>query len=104
MAILHIGLFFSDHLLFLTDLPAGISETQKEPDVTLKTELYLHDGSSRLRKRQPKKKLIAEAPPECRIMSLTSFPLSELYNPSERYRFVSSHHFIAAGCSDGIIR
>lgn len=90
-------------MLFLTDLTAGISETQKEPDVTLKAELYLHDGSSRLRKRQPKKKL-AEAPPECRIMSLTSFPLSELYTPSERYSFVSSHHFIAAGCSDGMIR
>ena len=82
---------------------AGFPEAHKEPDVTLKAELYLHDGSSRLRKRQPKKKL-AETPPECRIMSLTSFPLSELYAPSGRYSFVSSHHFIAAGCSDGMIR
>lgn len=93
------------HVIIMCGFTTGIPEVQNEPDVTLKAELFLHNSSSRPRKRKRKRKPDErEAPPECRVMSLTSFPLSKLYMSSERQSFIDSHHYVGAGCSDGMIR
>lgn len=69
---------------------------------TLEAELYIHEdpGSSRrkMRKKKPKGPGAESLLPECRIMALTSLPLCQVVDRD------TDRHYVAAGCSDGIIR
>lgn len=69
--------------------------------VSLEAELSLIHTVS----KKPKKAKFSydsDALPECRIMSLTSFPLSSTVSSS--FEAALDCHYIAAGCSDGLIR
>ncbi len=60
-------------------------------------EIYLHDPVKRKVKFEPRGTDVA---PECRVMSLASFPLAEVLPGCD-----SDHsHYVAAGCSDAIVR
>ena len=65
--------------------------------VGLDKELYLHEPVKKKIKFQSSG---AEVAPECRVMSLTSFSLLEVFRQSD----VCHSHYVAAGCSDGVIR
>ena len=64
-------------------------------------ELFLHDCPSRLKRRRAKFSS-TELPPECRVMSLSSFPLTSCVT-GDLHSLVD-HHYVAAGCSDALIR
>ena len=72
-------------------------------EATLEAELSVHEDPSRhgRRKRRKKKPIRPGAGsliPECRIMALTSLPLSLVVEED------THNHYVAAGCSDGVIR
>ena len=88
----------------------GGLESENGEDVTLEAELYLHRDSLKPGRGKGKAKhkgLTSELPPECRVMALVSFPLSELCI-SDMERGICPHasalHYVAAGCSDAVIR
>ena len=75
----------------------------EDMEVGLKTGLFLHEGKGKGRKQRAKfKPLNPDVPPECRVMSLTSFPLNCVLGDQN----VASRalHYVAAGCSDALIR
>ena len=85
-----------------------VSDVEDGTQVALEAELWIHDdpgrhGSSqrgRQRRRRRGKGLGAESLlPECRIMALTSLPL-----PGQTGVSSTAQHYVAAGCSDGVIR
>lgn len=63
-------------------------------------ELYLHDPVKKKIKFEPSG---VEVPPECRIMSLASYSLTEVFPVSQKDHILHCHH-VAAGCSDAVIR
>lgn len=73
-------------------------------DTTLEAELFLHDGPSRLRRRRAKFSSAAELPPECRVMSLSSFPLTCCVADDRDAHSLVGYHYVAAGCSDALVR
>ena len=79
---------------------AGV--TDKELDVSLNAELFLHDVPSFSRRRKLKSSNV-ELPPECRVMSLTAFPLATLLETGDALS-LSCHHYVAVGCSDAVVR
>ena len=72
--------------------------------MTLEAELSIHDepavdGRVKIKRKKKLKGPGAESLlPECRIMALTSLPLTQVLNLD------SGSHYVAVGCSDGIIR
>lgn len=72
-------------------------------EVGLKTGLFLHEGKDKTRKQRAKfKPLNPDVPPECRVVSLASFPLNSVLEcPSVVSQGL---HYVAAGCSDAKIR
>ena len=69
----------------------------------LDSELFLHgDIKDKKRKKQMAKfkPLSPDIPPECRIIGLTSFPLSHVFQGA----LSLSLHYVACGCSDSVIR
>ncbi len=79
-------------------------------EASLAAELFLNetfDSKMTRRKRQRSKfePRDSSVPPECRIMSLTSFPLSEVFPaPQDGQCNLHGCHYVALGCSDAIIR
>ena len=73
-------------------------------DTTLEAELFLHDNPSRLRRRRAKLSSATELPPECRVMSLSSFPLTCCVAGDRDEHSLVGCHYVAAGCSDALIR
>ena len=73
-------------------------------DTTLEAEMFLHDDSSRLRRRRAKFSSAAELPPECRVMSLSSLPLICCVAGDRDAQSLAGCHYVAAGCSDALIR
>jgi hypothetical protein len=73
-------------------------------DTTLEAELFLHDNSSRLKRRKAKFSSAAELPPECRVMSLSSFPLTSCVAGDRDANSLVGYHYVAVGCSDALIR
>ena len=77
-------------------------------DVVLEAELSIHDvddpngGGCRKkarRRRRGKGPGAESLLPECRIMALTSLPLPRAVEDG-----ATDGHYVAAGCSDGVIR
>lgn len=67
--------------------------------MTLEAEFSIHQDRSKKKKRkQPKRPGAETLFPECRIMTLTSLPLSRIIDED------IGRHYVAAGCSDGIVR
>lgn len=80
-----------------------VSGGEEDFEVSLDSELFLHgDIKDKKRKKQMARfrPLGPEVPPECRIMGLTSFPLSDVFQGDS---FLSLH-YVAGGCSDAVIR
>ena len=77
---------------------------QEDVDITLDAELYLHDDPQRPRRHRPDKLSSAELPPECRVMSLSSFPLTSLLASDGDTHSLNGYHYLAVGCSDALIR
>ena len=75
-----------------------------EDNNTLEAELFLHDDPSRLRKHRAKLSGVAELSPECRVMSLSSFPLTHCVSGDRDALSLVGYHYVAAGCSDALIR
>ena len=78
-------------------------------EVGLKTGLFLHEERHKHRKQRVKfKPLDPEVPPECRVMSLTSFPLASVLACQEKEEGQAATsqtlHYVAAGCSDAAVR
>jgi WD40 repeat protein len=75
-----------------------------EPEVHLEAELSIHDDMDSHQRRKGKRRRRGRGPgaeslvPESRIMALTSLPLSPVVDGAP------GRHYVAAGCSDGIIR
>ncbi|XP_065883613.1 tRNA (34-2'-O)-methyltransferase regulator WDR6-like isoform X2 [Dysidea avara] len=70
------------------------------PVLSLLTEQYLHEMTEKQKRKLQKKSPLVPTPPECRVMSLTTFPLlfaNNLVAPSSTF-------CIIAGCSDSVIR
>lgn len=68
-------------------------------EVTLEAELSIHHDPSKPARRRKKPSPAADSLlPECRVMALVSFPLSEVTEKD------TPEHYMAAGCSDGVIR
>lgn len=84
--------------------------SEKDAEVSLDAELSLHeDTNAKKWKRGKFKRLDPDVLPECRVMSLTCFPLSEVYpdhdpNHREQDDWVLGRHYLAIGCSDAVIR
>lgn len=81
----------------------GAEAWTKEDDfgVCLDAGLFLCDDAGRVRRKKKRgkfKPLGSEVLPECRVMALTSFPLSEVGCD------LQTLHYVAAGCSDALIR
>lgn len=87
----------------------------EDVQVSLNAELFLHEDVNARRKQKQRAKfkpLNPEVLPECRIMSLTSFPLSVVSPTStgmlslrgDQIATPKGLHYVAAGCSDAIIR
>lgn len=72
----------------------------KKVEASLDGELYLHKPVKKKVKFEPRG---VEVPPECRIMSLTSFSLTEVFTVCQQADVVHCHH-VAAGCSDAVTR
>lgn len=72
--------------------------------MVLESELSIHDDLDTDQRRKAKRRKRKKGPgaeslvPECRIMTLTSLPLTQLMDGAD------GQHYVAAGCSDGIIR
>lgn len=75
-------------------------------EVCLDAGLYLCDDAQirRRKKRSKFKPLGSEVLPECRVMALTSFPVHEVYSCSSLPNLGHTYHYVAAGCSDALIR
>ena len=75
-----------------------------ELEVHLEAELSIHDDMDSHQKRKGKRRRRGRGPgaeslvPESRIMALTSLLLSPVVDGAPGW------HYVAAGCSDGIIR
>ena len=69
-------------------------------DVSLQSELYIHNNTTRPIRHKQRKRLASSPTPECRITCLSSLSLSEVYGCDRG----TVSHYVAAGCSDGIIR
>ena len=70
------------------------------------SELFLHETTIKRKKQKVKfEPRDPETPPECRVMCLTSFPLNEMF-PGIVFEEdkVCDCHYVAAGCSDAVIR
>ena len=67
-----------------------------EPIVSLQCEYNLLGLSTHQKSRKKRKQLIIG--PECRVMTLTAFPFSEVITDEDNAILV------AAGCSDGVTR
>jgi WD40 repeat protein len=83
---------------------SGVSSRAGGPEVTLEAELSIHNDAGchkgmKLRRKKPKGPGAKSLLPECRIMALTSLPLSQVVDDEDAGR-----HYVAAGCSDGIVR
>ena len=72
----------------------------------LLSDMFLHEPQTHhhTRGRWRRKNVAFKADPECRVMSLTTFPLPALYGPSGHQNLLTGKHYLAVGCSDGIIR
>lgn len=77
-----------------------------DTEVCLDTGLFLCDDvqEKKRKKRSKFKPLGADVLPECRVMALSSFPLHEMYSGSSQADLVHTLHYVAAGCSDALIR
>ena len=65
----------------------------------MEAELSIHHDHSKPARRKKKPSPGADSLlPECRVMTLVSFPLSEVTEEN------TPEHYVAAGCSDGAIR
>ena len=81
-------------------------------EASLGAELHLHGKQGAARRRHKASQQPATGfPPECRVMSLAAAPLSDLTpssSSSSSSSFPSSSsgclHYLAVGCSDGIVR
>ena len=84
----------------MDDVLNVVSESGSE--ATLEAELSVHEDPSRYSRRKRRKKPVRPGAesliPECRIMALTSLPLSLVVEED------THNHYVAAGCSDGVIR
>ncbi len=80
---------------------ADVPSEHLSADVTLEAELYVHEHTTKLRRKTTKAPAAERATPECRIMALCTFPLSAVYTAS---RESTALYYIAVGCSDGLIR
>lgn len=69
----------------------------------LETGLFLCDNKKR-KKRSYKRPFGSDVLPECRVMALTSFPLHKVYSCSSEANQLCPLHYVAAGCSDALIR
>lgn len=78
-----------DPLRLLSELIvcAGCGPSELKERVELCGEVFLHNKHGSRRQRSK------DSQPECRVMSLAALPLS-----------TPPYHYLAAGCSDGIIR
>ena len=73
------------------------------PVLSLLTEQYLHEMTEKQKRKLQRKTPLVPTPPECRVMSLTTFPLlfaSNLVPPS----WINPMFCVIAGCSDSVIR
>lgn len=91
-----------DSLTRLFLVPLATTQ-EEEIDVTLEAELFLHNDLMRQRRRRPKLS-DAELPPECRVMSLSSFPLTSFVAGGGDTHSYRGYHYVAAGCSDAVVR
>ena len=79
----------------------GGSHSNHSPTLVLQTEMTLHLLSERQRRKlQRHTHPRTLPPPDCRIMSLTSFPTSLI----EGFSSVNHLHCVIAACSDSILR
>ena len=78
--------------------------TQDRVDVTLDAELFLHDDSLKPRRHRRNKSPCDDLPPECRAMSLSSFPLTSAVVSDVDTHSLTGYHYVAVGCSDAMIR
>ena len=81
----------------------GSGESDEGPEVTLEAEMSIHDDPDvrrrgKIRRKKPKGPGAKSLLPECRIMALTSLPLAQVLDED------LGRHYVAVGCSDGIIR
>ena len=78
----------------------GSGETDEGPEVILEAEMSIHDDPDvrRRGRKKPKGPGAQSLLPECRIMALTSLPLAQVLDED------LGRHYVAVGCSDGIIR
>ena len=89
---------------FVAMLIVGEVSGGDELEVHLEAELSIHDDMDSHQKRKGKRRRRGRGPgaeslvPESRIMALTSLPLSPVVDGAPGW------HYVAAGCSDGIIR
>ena len=67
--------------------------------MSLDAELYLHEPVKKKREVKFGPRGV-EVPPECRVMSLTSFSLTEISQDAS----VLYYHYLAVGCSDTFLR
>lgn len=91
-------------LLIINTFMLRIVHIQEDVDITLDAELYLNDDPQRPRRHRCNKLSGAELPPECRVMSLSSFPLTSLVASDGDAHSLNGYHYVAAGCSDALIR
>ncbi len=78
------------------------SSAGKEYEVCLEAGMFLNEDVTVKKKKRAKfKPLSSDVLPECRVMALTSFPLSVVYSAGLQLQKL---HYVATGCSDALIR
>ena len=83
------------------EIQEGGYHSNHSPILVLQSEITLHLLSERQRRKlQRHSHPSTPPPPDCRIMSLTSFPLSVIEGLSSS----SNLHCVVAACSDSILR
>ena len=73
------------------------------PVLTLLGERFLHDMTEKQKRKHQRKTPLVPTPPECRVMSLTSFPLLFEKSPVVP-SWMNAVYCVIVGCSDSIIR
>ena len=97
--------------MYIHTYTANGAPAEESVEVMLNAELFVHESHPTLATHHRKKRRKKQRGrgggggegtegylPECRIMALTSLPLSEVTGEDNHT------HFLAAGCSDGLVR
>ena len=96
----------------LNTFPCTKVDDHSCPNPMLQSDLFLHEPQSssgpqahhhHSRWRRRRRGVAFKADPECRVMSLTTFPLAGAFSPCHG-DLLRGKHYLAVACSDGIIR